>query len=81
MQVSLDFNERHFQKGGILEQPWKQFLATSDVSTDETEIKQLFEDFQNVSEEVQSRKTEIVEILEVPAVGPVLKPLSTGVPA
>jgi hypothetical protein len=83
MQVSLDFDERHFQKGGILEQPWKQFLATGDDSARESAIVELFE---NVSGKpavtiAAHDEAELVSILEVPAVGPVLKPLSTGVPA
>lgn len=84
MQVSLDFDERHFQKGGILEQPWKQFLANGETQAgNEAAIKDLFQDVhsEDVFAEETSPEAEVVSIVEVPAVGPVLKPLSTGVPA
>jgi hypothetical protein len=91
MQVSLGFDERHFEKGGILEQPWKQFLASSDIPSNVAEIQDLFEnvnqgavhapvDVPNDDLRV-SDDAEVVSILEVPAVGPILKPLGTGVPA
>lgn len=86
MQVSLDFDERHFEKGGILEQPWKQFLASSDNDNESSDtLKELFQEVNNnrtKHEPVQvPQDVEVVSILEVPAVGPVLQPLGTGIPA
>lgn len=89
MQVSLGFDERHFQKGGILEQPWKQFMAADHEVASETNLEQLFADLskdapeeapsQEPTEALTQAPVEVVSILEVS--GPVLQPLSSGVPA